>query len=34
MQEEWRSEEGIKVLDGWSFQASPDVVLAISDVTG
>ncbi|KAG2066456.1 hypothetical protein BDR04DRAFT_1081862 [Suillus decipiens] len=24
MQEEWRSEEGIKVLDGWSFQFSSD----------
>ncbi|KAG2153131.1 DNA mismatch repair protein MutS [Suillus bovinus] len=24
MQEEWRSEEGIKVLDGWNFQVSPD----------
>ncbi|OAX42862.1 hypothetical protein K503DRAFT_274375 [Rhizopogon vinicolor AM-OR11-026] len=25
MQEEWASEEGIKVLDGWSFQFSSDV---------
>ncbi|KAG1745988.1 DNA mismatch repair protein MutS [Suillus paluster] len=26
MQEEWRSEEGIKVLDGWSFQFSSERV--------
>lgn len=32
MQEGWTTEEGIEVLDGWSFQVSPDVVLAISDV--
>ncbi|KAG1801295.1 DNA mismatch repair protein MutS [Suillus subaureus] len=29
MQEKWRSEEGINVLDGWSFQVSPDVVPAL-----
>ncbi|KAG2129489.1 DNA mismatch repair protein MutS [Suillus clintonianus] len=28
MQEEWRSEEGIKVLDGWGFQVSLDAVRA------